>query len=115
MTVFSRAIDSAFRVFGDPQVFYTDPHGGARTQVTAIHYRDLQTGAQFATVDFKLSARNQGFALVAEIRKSEIAEPRKNGGLEVEGQRYRVVSEPDLDETREIWLLGLQHQKPESF
>lgn len=115
MSVFSRGIDSVFRILGDAAVYYTDPQGGARAQVTAIHYRDPDAGAQFASVDFKLSARNQAFAKVAEIRKSEVAEPKKNAGLEIEGQRYRVVSEPDLDETGEVWVLGLQHQKPESF
>lgn len=111
MSIFSRAIDAAFNRpdFADAATYYAGAsNAGVPVKVIAV---PAGSDAQFGDLRLKLSASNQTLAKIVDVRKIEVAEPKKGDMLVIGTERYEVV-DPTLDDTGEIWTLGLRVKKP---
>ena len=97
MTVFEAAVDATFAAFGIDAVY--TPAGGdplpvrviARRPDTIVGFGDTRIHAETATF---------------EVRASEIASPRPDDQLIVDGQTFVIQGEPERrDSDRLVWTL----------
>jgi len=108
MSVLAEAIDD---LFVDPNLGLTatyTPPGGAAQTVTVLLRRAEITDSAFLGPGLRLSPAAQSVAVVAEIRRGEIATLVKGAALVVEGATYTVTEAPELDRTRLVWRLPLR-------
>lgn len=93
-----RAIDAAFRTWG-VDASYT-PAGGASRVIRVLLSRpdEIVDVGGFAQV---------GAATMVEIRKSEVAAPKKGDGLTVDGKAYKLGEPRQPDGRRLKWRASL--------
>lgn len=93
-----RAIDAAFRTWG-VDAAYT-PAGGAPRTIRVLLSRpdEIVDVGGFAHV---------GAATMVEIRKSEIATPKKGDGLTIDGEAYKLGEPRQPDGRRLKWRASL--------
>lgn len=105
MSVFDTAIDA---IFADPNLgeaaTYTPP-AGAPTSCT-VTVRKPDTAGTLQTTGYQISPAAQDIALIAEVRRSEIASPVRGGTLTTGGRTY-PVRDVDLHPCRLTWVLAL--------
>lgn len=89
-----KAIDAAFRVWG-VDALYT-PEGGAALTIRVL----LRKPDQFADVS---GVRHVGPSPMVEIRKSEVAQPRKGESIVIGGKSYKLGQPMQPDPRRLKW------------
>jgi hypothetical protein len=100
MTVLQGAVDATFEVFGVAAVYM--PAGGESIPVRVIARRP---DAIVGFGDTRMHAETATF----ELRASEVANPRPNDQLSVDGQTFIVQGEPDRgDPDRLVWALDVR-------
>jgi hypothetical protein len=100
MTVFEGAVDATFAAFGI-DALYT-PAGGEPVPVRAIA-RSPDTIVGFG--ETRIHAETATF----EVRASEVANPRPDDQLIVDGQTFVVQREPERrDPSRLVWTLDVR-------
>ena len=108
MSVLAEAIDD---LFADPNLGLTatyTPPGGVAQAVTALLRRAETADGAFLGPGLRLSSAAQAAAVIAEIRRGEIAAPAKGAAIVVEGIAYTVTEVPELDPARLVWRLPLR-------
>ena len=97
MTVFDEAVDATFAAFGIEAVYA--PAGGDPVPVRVIARRP-DTIVGFG--ETRIHAETATF----ELRASEVANPRPDDQLIVDGQTFVVQGEPERrDPERLVWML----------
>jgi hypothetical protein len=100
MTAFEGAVDATFAAFGIDAVY--TPAGGdpvgvrviARRPDTIVGFGDTRIHAETATF---------------EVRTSEVASPRPDDQLVVDGQTFAIQGEPERgDPDRLVWSLDVR-------
>lgn len=104
MVDFSKVSDAGAKHFGKSAA-YTSPEG-AVTVCRAIVQRPVVDDVGFGTPGYQMSPERQAIALLADVRKSEVAEPKQGGMLSTEGRTYPIRSVL-LDTERQMWRLSL--------
>jgi len=108
MSVLDEAIDD---LFADPNLgltaTYTPPGGAAQTVTVLLRRAEIADGA-FLGPGLRLSPAAQSAAVIAEVRRGEIATPVKGAAIVVEGISYTITEVPELDPGRLVWRLPLR-------
>jgi hypothetical protein len=100
MTVFAGAVDATFAAFGIDAVY--TPAGGEPVSVWVIARRP-DTIVGFG--ETRIHAETATF----ELRASEVASPRPDDQLAVDGQTFIVQGEPERrDPARRVWTLDVR-------
>jgi hypothetical protein len=100
MTVFAGAVDATFAAFAVDAVY--TPAGGDPVPVRVIARRP---DAIVGFGDTRIHAETATF----EVRASEIADPRPDDRLTVDGQAFVVQGEPERrDPDRLVWTLDVR-------
>jgi hypothetical protein len=101
MTVFAGAVDATFAAFGIDAVY--TPAGGEPVSVRVIAKRP-DTIVGFG--ETRIHAETATF----ELRASEVANPRPDDQLSMEGETFIVQGEPERrDPERLVWTLDASH------
>ncbi|MBI4184917.1 MAG: hypothetical protein HY521_13080 [Proteobacteria bacterium] len=101
---FARMIDACFARLGSAATY--TPAGGAGVAVTAIARRPDRLEAPLGTPGFRLGPAAQAAALVADVRRSEVAAPARGDTLALGGLAYPVI-EAEIDSLGLVWRLVL--------
>jgi hypothetical protein len=100
MTVFQGAVDATFAAFGINAIY--TPAGGGPIQVRVIARRP-DTIVGFG--DTRIHAETATF----ELRANEVADPRPDDQLIVDGETFVIQGEPQRrDPDRLVWNLDLR-------
>ena len=100
MTVFQGAVDATFEAFGIDAVY--TPAGGELIPVRVIAKRP-DTIVGFG--ETRIHAKTATF----EVRVSEVANPRPDDQLIVDGQTFVIQGEPERrDPDRLVWTLDVR-------
>ena len=110
MTIFATMADA---LFADPNLATEAtstpplPPGGDSAAVR-IMTRTPDPNAGLGAMGFRMSVGEQGIALVADVRRSDVAAPLKGGTLTIGERHYQIAAEPELDPAGLIWSLNLR-------
>lgn len=110
MTIFAAMADT---LFADPHLasdaIYTPPPApGGETVAVRLMTRTPDANAGLGAAGFRFSVEEQGIALVADLRRSDVATPHKGGTLTIGERHYQIAAEPELDPAGLIWSLNLR-------
>jgi hypothetical protein len=100
MTVFAGAVDATFAAFGTDAVY--TPAGGDPVGVRVIARRP-DTIVSFGETRIHIETAN------FEVRASEVANPRPDDQLTVDGETFVIQGEPERrDPDRLVWTLDVR-------
>jgi hypothetical protein len=106
-TVFDAAIDT---LFADPNLAtdatYT-PAAGVGIAVRVILSRAPVDSFDVGRSGVRLAPPDQTRAFVADVRKSDVPQPRKGDSVVVAARVYPITAEPELGENLLTWHLTL--------
>jgi hypothetical protein len=103
---FSQVDDVAFAAFGRPATYC--PPDDVEIACTVV-VTTPATDAPMLSTGFGLSPEAQEAALIADVRRSEVARPAKGARLVIEGLgTYEIVRNPELNSEKVVWQLPLR-------
>ena len=110
MTIFATMADTLFTDLNlATGATYTPPlPPGGDSVAVRIMTRTPDPNAGLGAMGFRMSVDEQGIALVADLRRSDVATPRKGGTLTIGERHYQIAAEPELDPAGLIWSLSLR-------
>ena len=99
------AIASNFRHYGVAATY--TPAVGAAVAVRVITTRGATESAGMTRSGFRVASEDQSGALIADLRKSEVAAPKAGDSLTIAGTVYPIKGEPLLDSEGLVWRITL--------
>jgi hypothetical protein len=107
MSVFDTALDTLFRDNSLAEDAVFTPAAGSAVDVRAVITRSQVDSFSLGRAGLRLSPSDQAVSIVADIRRSDVAVPKKGDSLTVGALTYPVREIPVLDAQSLTWRLTL--------